>query len=99
MLGDKNILLKNPEMVAQDGALAFKTGLWFWMTPQVSDVITLQHGGDVITLQHGGDVITLQHGGDVITRVVHRNPFGHFLQSTQEAEAQTKETQEQMVWK
>lgn len=51
-MGDKNILLKNPEMVAQDGALAFKTGLWFWMTPQVSDVITLYHGGDVMPYEY-----------------------------------------------
>lgn len=34
LYGDKNILLANPEKVIQDGALAFQTGLWFWMAPQ-----------------------------------------------------------------
>ncbi|MEN7550769.1 glycoside hydrolase family 19 protein [Rapidithrix thailandica] len=34
LYGDKNIMLNNPEMVIQDGALAFQTGIWFWMTPQ-----------------------------------------------------------------
>ncbi len=27
-------LLSTPELVAMDAALAFKTALWFWMTPQ-----------------------------------------------------------------
>jgi hypothetical protein len=27
-------LLAHPELVAMDGVLAFKTALWFWMTPQ-----------------------------------------------------------------
>jgi len=26
--------LNNPELVAQDPVLAFKTAIWFWMTPQ-----------------------------------------------------------------
>jgi hypothetical protein len=26
--------LNNPELVAQDPVLAFKTAVWFWMTPQ-----------------------------------------------------------------
>ncbi|WP_281614391.1 glycoside hydrolase family 19 protein [Flammeovirga sp. SubArs3] len=34
LYGDKNILLANPESVIQDGALAFQTAIWFWMTPQ-----------------------------------------------------------------
>ncbi|PSL43839.1 putative secreted protein (Por secretion system target) [Chitinophaga niastensis] len=34
LFGNKNILLANPEMVIQDGALSFQTALWFWMTPQ-----------------------------------------------------------------
>lgn len=34
LYGDKNILLKNPGKVTEDGALAFKTAIWFWMTPQ-----------------------------------------------------------------
>lgn len=27
-------LLKNPDLVANDPVISFKTGLWFWMTPQ-----------------------------------------------------------------
>lgn len=27
-------LLNQPDLVAQDAVLAFKTALWFWMTPQ-----------------------------------------------------------------
>ncbi|KAK3014049.1 hypothetical protein RJ639_008043 [Escallonia herrerae] len=27
-------LLKNPDLVASDPTISFKTGLWFWMTPQ-----------------------------------------------------------------
>lgn len=34
LFGDKNILLNNPEMILQDGALAFQTAIWFWMTEQ-----------------------------------------------------------------
>ncbi|AZQ61654.1 T9SS type A sorting domain-containing protein [Flammeovirga pectinis] len=34
LFGDKNILLANPEKVIEDGALAFQTAIWFWMTPQ-----------------------------------------------------------------
>lgn len=38
-------LLKNPDLVATDPVISFKTGLWFWMTPQspkpsCHDVIT-----------------------------------------------------------
>ena len=32
--GDKNILLKNPERVVKDSALAWATAIWFWMAPQ-----------------------------------------------------------------
>jgi hypothetical protein len=32
--GDKNVLLDNPDAVANDGVLAFKTAIWFWMMPQ-----------------------------------------------------------------
>ncbi|WP_156152579.1 glycoside hydrolase family 19 protein [Flammeovirga sp. OC4] len=34
LYGDKNVLLANPERVIEDGALAFQTAIWFWMTPQ-----------------------------------------------------------------
>ncbi len=27
-------LLNDPDLVTQDGGLAFRTALWFWMTPQ-----------------------------------------------------------------
>ncbi|MCZ8520410.1 MULTISPECIES: chitinase [Paenibacillus] len=32
--GDKNVLLQNPELVAQDGKVGFMTAILFWMTPQ-----------------------------------------------------------------
>lgn len=32
--GDKNVLLKNPEIVAADGKVGFMTAILFWMTPQ-----------------------------------------------------------------
>lgn len=31
---DKNILLNNPGLLQQDGVLAFKSAIWFWMMPQ-----------------------------------------------------------------
>lgn len=31
---DKNVLLDNPDLIQQDGVLAFKSALWFWMMPQ-----------------------------------------------------------------
>lgn len=34
LYGDKNVLLSNPDLVTSDGALAFQTAIWFWMTPQ-----------------------------------------------------------------
>lgn len=34
LFGDKTILLDHPEQVIQDGATAFQTAIWFWMTPQ-----------------------------------------------------------------
>jgi len=33
-LGDKMILLNDPDKVKKDGVLAFSSGLWFWMTAQ-----------------------------------------------------------------
>merc|ERR1712146_436933 len=32
--GDKTVLLKDPSLVASDPVLAYKAGLWFWMSPQ-----------------------------------------------------------------
>lgn len=32
--GDKNVLLKEPEKVLENGTNAFMTAIWFWMTPQ-----------------------------------------------------------------
>lgn len=45
IFGDKNILLNNPELVETDPVIAFKTAIYFWMTPQTykpsaHDVIT-----------------------------------------------------------
>jgi len=34
VLGDKNILLNNPEKVLEDGTVFFQSAVWFWMTPQ-----------------------------------------------------------------
>ncbi len=34
ILGDKKILLNNPELVETDPVIAFKTAIYFWMTPQ-----------------------------------------------------------------
>jgi predicted chitinase len=34
IFGDKNILLNNPELVETDPVIAFKTAIYFWMTPQ-----------------------------------------------------------------
>ncbi len=33
---DKNVILKNPNKVSEDGTLAFMSALWFWMTPQTA---------------------------------------------------------------
>ncbi|MBV8325413.1 chitinase [Chryseobacterium sp.] len=32
--GDKNILLKNPGLLAGNNVLSFASAIWFWMTPQ-----------------------------------------------------------------
>ncbi|WP_195576474.1 chitinase [Paenibacillus sp. 1001270B_150601_E10] len=32
--GDKHVLLKNPEIVAEDGKIGYMTAILFWMTPQ-----------------------------------------------------------------
>lgn len=34
ILGDKNILLKDPGLVQSDPVVAFETAIYFWMTPQ-----------------------------------------------------------------
>lgn len=34
ILGDKHILLNNPSLVETDPVIAFKTAIYFWMTPQ-----------------------------------------------------------------
>ena len=34
LYNDIHILLDNPDLVQQDGVLAFKSALWFWMMPQ-----------------------------------------------------------------
>jgi hypothetical protein len=34
IFGDKKILLNNPELVKTDPVIAFKTAIYFWMTPQ-----------------------------------------------------------------
>ena len=33
MFGDVNVLLKNPERVANEGWLAISSAFWFYMTP------------------------------------------------------------------
>lgn len=34
LFNDVNILLNNPDSIQQDGVLAFKSAIWFWMMPQ-----------------------------------------------------------------
>ncbi|KNC87201.1 hypothetical protein SARC_00678 [Sphaeroforma arctica JP610] len=34
--GDKNVLLQNPDLLTEDGVVAFRASLWFWMTAQDS---------------------------------------------------------------
>ncbi len=34
IFGDKSVLLNNPELVETDPVVAFKTAIYFWMTPQ-----------------------------------------------------------------
>jgi hypothetical protein len=34
IFGDKNVLLSNPDLVQNDPVVAFKTAIYFWMTPQ-----------------------------------------------------------------
>lgn len=34
LFGDKNVLLNQPDLVTGDPVLAFKTAIYFWMTPQ-----------------------------------------------------------------
>ncbi|MCA9750042.1 MAG: T9SS type A sorting domain-containing protein, partial [Romboutsia sp.] len=34
LYNDSSILLNNPDLVQQDGVLAFKSAIWFWMMPQ-----------------------------------------------------------------
>jgi hypothetical protein len=34
LYNDKNILINNPERLEEDGVLAFKSAIWFWMMPQ-----------------------------------------------------------------
>ena len=34
LFNDADILLNNPDLVQQDGVLAFKSAIWFWMMPQ-----------------------------------------------------------------
>lgn len=43
--GDKNVLLKNPDLVATDGRLSMMSAFWFYMTPQspkpsMHDIVT-----------------------------------------------------------
>lgn len=34
LFNDISVLLNNPDLVQQDGVLAFKSAIWFWMMPQ-----------------------------------------------------------------
>ncbi len=36
IFGDKKILLNNPDLIETDPVIAFKTALYFWMTPQTT---------------------------------------------------------------
>jgi len=34
IFGDKHVLLNNPQLITSDAVVAFKTAIYFWMTPQ-----------------------------------------------------------------
>jgi len=34
LYNDMSVLLNNPDLIQQDGALAFQSAIWFWMMPQ-----------------------------------------------------------------
>lgn len=36
IFGDKTILLNNPDLITTDAVVAFKTAIYFWMTPQTA---------------------------------------------------------------
>ncbi|MCI45353.1 class I chitinase, partial [Trifolium medium] len=83
-------LLNNPDLVANDAVISFKTALWFWMTPQSSkpschDVITGRWSPSSADLAAGrfpgyGTVTNIINGGlecgiGVDTRVQDRIRF------------------------
>lgn len=35
-LGDKKILLKNPDKILEDGVMFFRSAIWFWMTEELN---------------------------------------------------------------
>ncbi len=58
IFGDKNILLKNPNLVSTNAVTAFETAIYFWMTPQDAkpsphDVITGKWKPTAAELQKG----------------------------------------------
>lgn len=72
--GDINVLLANPERLAEDGVLGFKAAIQFWMTPQppkpsCHDVITNQWTPDASAIAGGinrccfGAVVMVINGG------------------------------------
>ncbi|GAU43372.1 hypothetical protein TSUD_82180 [Trifolium subterraneum] len=83
-------LLNNPDLVANDAVISFKTALWFWMTPQITkpschDVITGRWSPSNEDLEAGrfpgyGTVTNIINGGlecgiGVDTRVQDRIRF------------------------
>ncbi len=34
LYADKNVILKNPNLISEDAVVSFMSSLWFWMTPQ-----------------------------------------------------------------
>lgn len=74
LYGDINVLLENPESLAEDGVLGFKAAIQFWMTPQppkpsCHDVITNQWVPDASAIAGGitqpcfGAVVMVINGG------------------------------------
>ncbi|XP_047322537.1 basic endochitinase-like [Impatiens glandulifera] len=60
-------LLKNPDLVATDAIVSFKTALWFWMTPVSSnrschDVMTAANTADGMVAGYGGTTKIINGG-------------------------------------
>ncbi len=53
LYNDVNVLLNNPDLIQEDGALAFKSAIWFWMMPQCPKPSCHQAMHDLLAPQTG----------------------------------------------